>query len=50
MSPSLFDKFQLSDVTLRNRIAVSSMCTYSSEDGFPTDWHLVHLLLAVPVW
>ncbi|MEO8270572.1 MAG: NADH:flavin oxidoreductase/NADH oxidase, partial [Aureliella sp.] len=43
MSPSLFDKFQLKDVTLRNRIAVSPMCMYSSEDGFPTDWHLVHL-------
>jgi len=43
MSLSLFDKFQLKDVTLRNRIAVSPMCMYSSEDGFPTDWHLVHL-------
>ncbi len=43
MSLSLFDQFQLKDVTLRNRIAVSPMCMYSSEDGFPTDWHLVHL-------
>jgi len=43
MALSLFDKFQLKDVTLRNRIAVSPMCMYSSEDGFPTDWHLVHL-------
>jgi len=43
MSLSLFDKFQLKDVKLRNRIAVSPMCMYSSEDGFPTDWHLVHL-------
>lgn len=43
MSRSLFDKFQLKDVTLRNRIAVSPMCMYSSQDGFPTDWHLVHL-------
>jgi 2,4-dienoyl-CoA reductase-like NADH-dependent reductase (Old Yellow Enzyme family) len=31
------------DVTLRNRIAVSPMCEYSSEDGFANDWHLVHL-------
>jgi 2,4-dienoyl-CoA reductase-like NADH-dependent reductase (Old Yellow Enzyme family) len=30
-------------VTLRNRIVVSPMCQYSSEDGFATDWHLVHL-------
>ena len=30
-------------VTLPNRIAVSPMCEYSSEDGFASDWHLVHL-------
>src|SRR5262245_32932170 len=30
-------------ITLRNRIAVSPMCQYSSEDGFASDWHLVHL-------
>ncbi len=30
-------------VTLRNRIAVSPMCQYCSEDGFADDWHLVHL-------
>jgi 2,4-dienoyl-CoA reductase-like NADH-dependent reductase (Old Yellow Enzyme family) len=30
-------------VTFRNRIAVSPMCQYSSEDGFANDWHLVHL-------
>jgi len=41
--PGLFDSFSLKDVTLRNRIAVSPMCQYSSNDGFPTDWHLVHL-------
>ncbi|TWT67082.1 NADH:flavin oxidoreductase/NADH oxidase [Allorhodopirellula solitaria] len=43
MSHSMFDNYPLKDVTLRNRIAVSPMCMYSSEDGFPTDWHLVHL-------
>lgn len=26
-----------------NRIGVSPMCQYSSEDGFANDWHLVHL-------
>ncbi len=26
-----------------NRIVVSPMCQYSSEDGFASDWHLVHL-------
>ncbi len=40
---SLFDAFKLKDVTLRNRIAVSPMCQYSSVDGHATDWHLVHL-------
>ncbi len=39
----LYEKLTLKDVTLRNRIAVSPMCQYSSEDGFPSDWHLVHL-------
>ncbi|MGV3483571.1 MAG: NADH:flavin oxidoreductase/NADH oxidase [Planctomycetaceae bacterium] len=40
---NLFQEFALKDVVLRNRIAVSPMCQYSSEDGFPNDWHLVHL-------
>jgi len=39
----LFTPFSLRGVTLRNRIMVSPMCQYSSEDGFATDWHLVHL-------
>jgi 2,4-dienoyl-CoA reductase-like NADH-dependent reductase (Old Yellow Enzyme family) len=39
----LFDPIQLRDVTLRNRIAVSPMCQYSSENGFANDWHLVHI-------
>ena len=40
---SLFDPITLRGLTLRNRINVSPMCQYSSEDGFATDWHLVHL-------
>jgi 2,4-dienoyl-CoA reductase-like NADH-dependent reductase (Old Yellow Enzyme family) len=39
----LFSPLSLRDVTLRSRIGVSPMCQYSSEDGFATDWHLVHL-------
>jgi 2,4-dienoyl-CoA reductase-like NADH-dependent reductase (Old Yellow Enzyme family) len=39
----LFDPLPLREVTLRNRIIVSPMCQYSSEDGFANDWHLVHL-------
>lgn len=41
--PGLFDPISLRGLTLRNRIAVSPMCQYSSVDGMPTDWHLVHL-------
>jgi 2,4-dienoyl-CoA reductase-like NADH-dependent reductase (Old Yellow Enzyme family) len=38
----LFDPLTLREVSLRNRIVVSPMCQYSSEDGFANDWHLVH--------
>jgi len=41
--PNLLDPFTLRGVTMRNRIGVSPMCQYSSEDGRATDWHLVHL-------
>ena len=43
MQPHLFSPLQLRDVRLRNRIGVSPMCQYSSQDGFANDWHLVHL-------
>ena len=39
----LFSPLTIREVTFRNRIAVSPMCEYSSEDGFANDWHLVHL-------
>ncbi|HEY6448966.1 MAG TPA: NADH:flavin oxidoreductase/NADH oxidase [Acidobacteriaceae bacterium] len=42
-SASLFTPMQIGSVTLSNRIVVSPMCEYSSEDGFASDWHLVHL-------
>jgi len=41
--PHLFDPLTLRSVTLRNRMGVSPMCQYSSTDGYPNDWHLVHL-------
>src|SRR5919205_4396182 len=40
---SLFTPLSIRDVTLRNRVAVSPMCQYSSEDGLANEWHLVHL-------
>ncbi len=43
MAPTLFTELRLRDLTLKNRIAVSPMCQYSSTDGFADDWHLVHL-------
>jgi 2,4-dienoyl-CoA reductase-like NADH-dependent reductase (Old Yellow Enzyme family) len=43
MSNPLFSPFQLRSVVFQNRIGVSPMCQYSSEDGFANDWHLVHL-------
>ena len=39
----LFTPLQIRCVTFRNRIVVSPMCQYSADDGFVTDWHLVHL-------
>jgi 2,4-dienoyl-CoA reductase-like NADH-dependent reductase (Old Yellow Enzyme family) len=39
----LFSPFRLRDIEFKNRIFLSPMCQYSSEEGMPTDWHLVHL-------
>lgn len=39
----LFEPLTLRSVTFPNRVFVSPMCQYSSEEGMPTAWHLVHL-------
>ena len=39
----LFSPIKIRGIELKNRIAVSPMCQYSSINGFPNDWHLVHL-------
>ncbi|SOD72971.1 2,4-dienoyl-CoA reductase-like NADH-dependent reductase (Old Yellow Enzyme family) [Jatrophihabitans sp. GAS493] len=39
----LFTPYTLRATTFRNRAWVAPMCQYSSVDGHPTDWHLVHL-------
>ena len=39
----LFAPLKIGDITFRNRIFVSPMCQYSSQDGMPNDWHFVHL-------
>jgi anthraniloyl-CoA monooxygenase len=38
----MFQPFRLRGLTLENRVVVSPMCQYSSQDGMPNDWHLVH--------
>jgi len=40
---ALFSPLKIKDVTFKNRIGMSPMCQYSSNDGVATDWHLVHL-------
>lgn len=40
---ALFSPIQIRSIEFKNRIAVSPMCMYSSDDGFANDWHLVHL-------
>ena len=41
--PLLFTPLELRGVTLKNRVVLSPMCQYSADDGFASDWHLVHL-------
>ncbi|HVG13263.1 MAG TPA: NADH:flavin oxidoreductase/NADH oxidase [Flavisolibacter sp.] len=39
----VFQPLAIRSIQLPNRIVLSPMCQYSSEDGFANDWHLVHL-------
>jgi anthraniloyl-CoA monooxygenase len=43
VTPPMFHPYQVREVTLANRIVVSPMDQYSSVDGMPNEWHLVHL-------
>lgn len=43
MESKLFTPLRIRDLTFKNRIFVSPMCQYSSEDGLANNWHLVHL-------
>jgi 2,4-dienoyl-CoA reductase-like NADH-dependent reductase (Old Yellow Enzyme family) len=40
---ALFSSLKIRETTFKNRMAVSPMCMYSSDEGFATDFHLVHL-------
>ena len=39
----LFSPYSLGSLELSNRIAIAPMCQYSTVDGLPTDWHMIHL-------
>jgi 2,4-dienoyl-CoA reductase-like NADH-dependent reductase (Old Yellow Enzyme family) len=41
--PGLFDPFEVRGVKFANRVFVSPMCQYWSENGYADDWHFVHL-------
>lgn len=42
-NPNVMSPLTLRGVIFRNRLGVSPMCMYACEDGFATDFHLVHL-------
>ena len=39
----LFQPYAIRGLTLRNRIVVSPMATYSAVNGHATDWHVQHI-------
>ncbi|HUA28414.1 MAG TPA: bifunctional salicylyl-CoA 5-hydroxylase/oxidoreductase [Streptosporangiaceae bacterium] len=41
--PPMFQPLRLRSMELKNRVVVSAMDMYSSRDGTPSDFHLVHL-------
>ncbi|KAJ1859604.1 hypothetical protein LPJ73_001781 [Coemansia sp. RSA 2703] len=40
--PKVFQPLKIRNYTFKNRIWVSPMCMYSSEDGFTNDFHMSH--------
>jgi len=43
MASVLFSRITLRGLTLPNRVVVSPMCQYNSDNGSANDWHLMHL-------
>ena len=41
--PLLFTPLAIKSVTLKNRVVIAPMATYSAVDGLAQDWHLAHL-------
>ena len=42
-TPLLFTPMKLRDLVIPNRVIASPMCQYTSDDGAPNDWHIMHL-------
>jgi 2,4-dienoyl-CoA reductase-like NADH-dependent reductase (Old Yellow Enzyme family) len=43
VTSALFSPITLRGLTLNNRVVVSPMCQYASNNGSANDWHLMHL-------
>src|SRR6516164_8678541 len=43
MASVLFSPITLRGLTLPNRVVVSPMCQYNSDNGSANDWHVMHL-------
>ena len=43
MASVLFSPITLRGLTMPNRVVVSPMCQYNSDEGSANDWHLMHL-------
>jgi 2,4-dienoyl-CoA reductase-like NADH-dependent reductase (Old Yellow Enzyme family) len=43
MASTLFSPIELRGLKLPNRVVVSPMCQYNSDNGSANDWHLMHL-------
>src|SRR4029078_2607654 len=43
MASALFSPLTMRGLTLPNRVVVSPMCQYNSNNGSANDWHLMHL-------
>jgi 2,4-dienoyl-CoA reductase-like NADH-dependent reductase (Old Yellow Enzyme family) len=41
--PKLFSPITLRGLTLDNRVVLSPMCQYASQDGHASEWHVIHL-------
>ena len=39
----IFQNLKINNTKLKNRIVVSPMCQYSSQNGSPSKWHYQHL-------